>query len=86
MLTHAGRLLLLMLVARFSHQEDALVFGIWCQKERPTFSDAIASVRYQIWKHQNFSMSTFSTDIHNLNDPLFKQLIIMAIRAKVEWP
>lgn len=53
----------------------------WYQKKRPTFSDAIASVRYQIWLNQNLSMSAFKHDMHNLSNPMIKHLILMATRA-----
>ncbi|MEZ4964312.1 MAG: transposase [Saprospiraceae bacterium] len=53
----------------------------WYKKIRPTFSDAIASVRYRIWRKQKFSMSYLEDDIHNLNSPWIKHLISMAIRA-----
>ena len=53
----------------------------WYQKSRPTFSDAIASVRYRIWRKQKFSMSLFRDDIHNLKPPWIDILIHMATRA-----
>lgn len=53
----------------------------WYQKQRPTFSDAIASVRYRIWRKQKLLTSNFKNDIHNLNRPWIKHLIFMAIRA-----
>jgi hypothetical protein len=53
----------------------------WYQKEQPTFSDAIASVRYQIWRKQKLLTSLFTEDVHNLNDNILKQLIINATRA-----
>ncbi len=53
----------------------------WYQKQRPTFSDAIASVRYQIWKKQEFNMSAFEDDMHNPNRLWVNHLIFMAIRA-----
>lgn len=53
----------------------------WYKKQRPTFSDAIASVRYRIWRKQELSMSAFKDDIHKLNRPWIKHLIFMAIRA-----
>jgi hypothetical protein len=53
----------------------------WYQKERPTFSDAIASVRYRIWRKQKLSMSTFEDNIDSLNKHWIKHLILMAIRA-----
>jgi hypothetical protein len=53
----------------------------WYQKERPTFSDAIASVRYRIWRKQKLPMSTFEDNIDSLNKHWIKHLILMAIRA-----
>ncbi len=53
----------------------------WYQKQRPTFSDAIASVRYQIWRKQKLSMSAFKDDSDSLNEQWIKHLISMAIRA-----
>ena len=53
----------------------------WYQKTTPTFSDAIASVRYQIWRKQKFLTSHFGADVDNLNAKLFKQLVINATRA-----
>jgi len=53
----------------------------WYQKERPTFSDAIASVRYRIWRKQKLHMSTFEDNIDSLNKRWIKHLILMAIRA-----
>ena len=29
----------------------------WCRKSYPTFSDAIAAVRREIWRHHNYCMS-----------------------------
>lgn len=53
----------------------------WYAKEVPTFSDAISSVRYQIWQKQKLLTSLFEHDVNNLNANLFKQLIINATRA-----
>ena len=53
----------------------------WYQKSRPTFSDAIASVRYRIWRKQHFCMSLFQADIQKLNPPWAEHLIAMLIRA-----
>ena len=53
----------------------------WYQKSRPTFSDAIASVRYRIWRNQYFSMSLFKADIQKLNPPWVEHLILMLTRA-----
>lgn len=53
----------------------------WYKKQRPTFSDAIASVRHQIWQKQILSMSDFKNDIHNLSRTWINHLIIIATRA-----
>lgn len=53
----------------------------WYRKSHPTFSDAIASVRYRIWDFQHFYMSEKNTDIHKLNHDFFKHLWFMAARA-----
>lgn len=53
----------------------------WYQKSHPTFSDAIASVRRQIWRKQNFSTSAFKDDIYNLNSDWLSLLVDMATRA-----
>ncbi len=53
----------------------------WYQKQRPTFSDAIASVRGQIWKEQIFDTSDFEHDMFNRSIPSLNHLIFMAIRA-----
>ena len=38
----------------------------WYKKETPTFSDALALVRRQIWQHQHFSISTPQGDIQKI--------------------
>ena len=53
----------------------------WYQKSRPTFSDAIASVRCRIWRNQHFCMSSFQADIQKLNPPWMEHLIFMLTRA-----
>jgi hypothetical protein len=35
----------------------------WYSKIRPTFSDALALVRRQVWEHLHFSMSQQETDL-----------------------
>lgn len=52
----------------------------WYQKEQPTFSDAIASVRCQIWQSQKLLTSLFTGDVNNLRHNIFNQLIINATR------
>lgn len=53
----------------------------WYQKSRPTFSDAMASVRYRIWRNQDFCMSLFQADMQKLNPPWAEHLIYMLTRA-----
>lgn len=53
----------------------------WYQKQRPTFSDAIASVRYRIWQKQKLSMSTFEDDSDSFDKHWINHLISLAIRA-----
>jgi hypothetical protein len=53
----------------------------WYQKSHPTFSDAIASVRYRIWRKQKFSMSVFKDDMYNLKTKWINHLMLMATRA-----
>jgi len=71
------------LLAHQLNEEEKLAINqsAWYQKERPTFSDAIASVRYQIWRKQKLLTSLFRGDVHNLKANLFKQLITNATRA-----
>lgn len=65
------------------HQRNLLLLKpcAWYQKSRPTFSDAIASVRTHIWRKQYFSMSLFKSDIHILHRSWLEHLIFMATRA-----
>lgn len=53
----------------------------WYQKTHPTFSDAIACVRRQIWRNQKFLTSYFEDDVHNLSPDSLDHLISLAIRS-----
>jgi len=53
----------------------------WYQKSHPTFSDAIAAVRIQIWRENYFSTSRFKDDIDKLNSKCFNILVDIATRA-----
>lgn len=53
----------------------------WYQKQQPTFSDAIALVRQQLWGKQQFLTSTFQPEVDNLNEPLIQHLCAMMARA-----
>jgi hypothetical protein len=65
------------------HKQNLLVIkhSAWYQKSHPTFSDAIASVRYRIWRNQNFSTSRLKDDIYNLKSNWLNHLVFMATRA-----
>ena len=53
----------------------------WYQKQHPTFSDAIALVRKQLWQRQQFSTSPLQAQVNNLNEPLIQHLCAMIARA-----
>lgn len=53
----------------------------WYDKQRPTFSDAIASVRHLLWIHSSFSMSTPEDDMVKMPRQqllLLQQVIVWA--------
>jgi hypothetical protein len=47
----------------------------WYRKTHPTFSDAIALVRRQLWEHIHFSMSLQETDTIKMPRALFERFI-----------
>jgi hypothetical protein len=47
----------------------------WYRKTRPTFSDALALVRRQLWDHLHFSMSQQETDMIKIPRALFDRFI-----------
>src|SRR5256714_15453072 len=47
----------------------------WYRKPRPTFSDAMALVRRQLWEHLHFSMSPQETDMIQIPRALFERFI-----------
>jgi hypothetical protein len=47
----------------------------WYHKTRPTFSDALAWVRRQVWDHSYFSMSQQETDMLQMPRALFERFI-----------
>jgi len=53
----------------------------WYQKPYPTFSDAIASVRYRIWEFQVSLHSIISPDCKEIHIKIIEQLAFMAARA-----
>jgi len=53
----------------------------WYQKTYPTFSDALASVRYRIWQFQVSLHSVISTDCKEINLKIIEHLAFMAARV-----
>ena len=47
----------------------------WYRKTRPTFSDAIALVRRQLWEHIHFSTSPQETEMIKIPRALFDRFI-----------
>jgi hypothetical protein len=47
----------------------------WYEKTCPTFSDAIAWVRQQLWEHIHFSTSQQETDINQMPRALLERFI-----------
>jgi hypothetical protein len=58
------------------HAQLSVRQAAWYVKERPTFSDALSSVRQQLWLPATiFSMSTAEPDIVKIPRPLFDRLV-----------
>lgn len=53
----------------------------WYHKDYPTFSDAIASVRYRIWQYQIYLRSAKVTDRNKKKNSLIDHLAFMVARA-----
>ena len=47
----------------------------WYRTTRPTFADALALVRQQLWDHLHFSMSHQETDMIKIPRALFERFI-----------
>ena len=52
----------------------------WYKKTNPTFSDAVASVRYRIWRYQISLPSTKNSDSKEINQLFINHLAFMAAR------
>lgn len=64
------------------HMQKLTVFQTaWYKKTYPTFSDAIASVRYRIWRYQVFSQLPKKYNCNLISKELFDHLAFMAARA-----
>ena len=67
---------------RLFHSQKLTVFQTtWYEKTFPTFSDAIASVRYRIWRQQLSLQSNFSPDCKKSLLNIYEHLAFMAARA-----
>jgi DDE superfamily endonuclease len=53
----------------------------WYVKERPTFSDAMACVRRQLWSDTAFCLSSFKTDIEKVQQALWERFADMLCYA-----
>jgi len=53
----------------------------WYRKQLPTFSDALATVRRQIWQGRNFYMSTQKEDMIKIPKRLLNELTTILARA-----
>ena len=53
----------------------------WYQKVNPTFWDALALVREQLWAKQQFLTSPPEAEVKYLNEPLIRHLCAMIVRA-----
>ena len=53
----------------------------WYQKMKPTFSDALALVRKQLWGKQQFLTSPSEAEVKYLNHPLIQHLCTIIARA-----
>lgn len=65
----------------FKEQKLTTFSTAWYQKPYPTFSDAIASVRYRIWRYQHFCTSVEKPDMQKPHPLLIEHLCFMAARA-----
>lgn len=65
----------------FKEQKLTTFSTAWYLKSSPTFSDAIASVRYRIWHYQHFCTSASKPDVQKTHPSLIEHLCFMAARA-----
>jgi hypothetical protein len=57
-----------------AHQKVAPRQAAWYAKSTPTFADALALVRPQLWRHTHFSLSQKTSDLIQIPRPLFECL------------
>ncbi len=65
----------------YERQQLTVFQTAWYQKPYPTFSDAVASVRYRIWQFQFNLHSVKNTDRDKINRLIIEHLAFMAARA-----
>ena len=66
--------LITLLAQRLAQQGKVLTRRTaWYAKPLPTFSDALAAVRYDLWRHPPFCMSTFRQQIAKLPAAVFNR-------------
>ena len=67
---------------KLAYMQKLTVFQTaWYKKRYPTFSDAVASVRYRIWHYQLSLHSVKNTNPYKNNQALLDHLAFMAARA-----
>jgi hypothetical protein len=68
--------LVTLLAHRLASRDQLPIRGAaWYAKQWPTFSDALAAVRYQLWHHQGFHLSLPDADVVKIPRPLLKRFI-----------
>jgi hypothetical protein len=78
--TMPALLALFLLVAVLAHQQEVGGTGLcvrqaaWYSKARPTFSDALAAVRRQLWREAGFHTSRLKDDVVKVERALFERL------------
>ena len=63
------------------HHALELPLTAWYKKQKPTFSDALAAVRAQIWQSRNYCMSAKDNDMIEIPKALLGELTNLLIRA-----
>jgi len=65
----------------FAEQPGTVRQAAWYVKEQATFSDAVAQVRRQIWRHQSFCTSPGDSDVEKLGHVVTQHLAEMLCYA-----
>jgi hypothetical protein len=59
---------------RFQAEGHGIRTAAWYRKARPTFSDALAVIRRELWTSWHFSMSTCTEEMVKLPRSVFERL------------